>query len=129
MDLKSLRHYADSIKTSDSFVNRRIVARVAGVTFENRQTLLEKVSRSTPIKLERERRNEYDFHAVKVLGKIDNRWQQLGYLPMAMASSVANKMDEGVKYSAGVVNVKGGGTHFETGEKMNLGLDIYLKSE
>ena len=74
MDYNNLRNYAEHVRSEDNGLDRRIIARLAGVTFEGRQKMLAKMDNRTPVRLERDRRNEYDFHAVKVMAKIKNRW-------------------------------------------------------
>jgi len=123
MDLNKLREYAKQIKYEDGVVDRNIIARVSGVTFEGRQELLSQIDKQTLIKVERERRNEYDFYAVKVVAKINKRWQQIGYLPKKMSRLVATSLDNGITMSARVQRVKGGV------DGLNYGLDINLSTE
>ena len=131
VDLNKLRHYADSIRSNNNndFVGRRISAKVSGVTFEGRQKVLAQITTKTLVKLERERRNKFDFNAVKVLVQVNGGWLQAGYLPMSMSGSIAKNMDKGIAFKAEVSRVVGGGTHMESKTKLNYGLNIVIESE
>ncbi len=125
----SLTDYAARMKQKVELTQRRIIARVAGVTFEERQDLLKKVTDKTPIKLERDRRNEYDFNAIKVLAEIDGEWAHVGFLPKTMSKNVAKSLDDGLKLEAGVHKVKGGFKMNDSDELLNYGLDIFVEGQ
>ena len=125
----SLLDYAARLKDGAVLTQRRITARVAGVTFEGRQELLKKVNSDTPIKLERDRRNEFDFYAVKVMALLGDKWEHVGFLPKAMSKKMAKSLDDGLTLTAGVEKVKGG---YEIGDgeksmELNYGLDIFVE--
>ena len=69
---------------------RTIVTSVVGVTFENRQEVIARLSEGERISLIREPDNAFDPNAVKVV-----RWdhQQVGYLDREVAKILAPKMD------------------------------------
>ncbi len=128
----SLADYAARMKSETVLTERRIIARVAGVTFEGRQELLGKVTEKTEIKLERDRRNEYDFNAVKVLALLDGAWAHVGFLPAAMSKNVAKSLDDDQELKAGVHKLKGGftiGNPEEGTEVANYGLDIFVEGK
>lgn len=127
----SLLDYAAKLKEAAELKQRRIIARVAGVTFEGRQELLKQVKDDTPIRLERDRRNEYDFYAVKVMAELNQVWEHVGFLPATMSKRVAKSLDDGLRLDAGVHKVKGG---FEVErddsvEELNYGLDIFIEGQ
>lgn len=94
--------------------------KVAGVTFEGRQTIIQSLSPGQVLVLQREPSNPHDPHAVKVLS---NDGQQVGYLSARVAARLAPTMDSGVRYSANVAQITGGG------EDRSFGVNIYLQRE
>jgi hypothetical protein len=125
----NLLDYAARLKDKDK--PRKIVARVAGVTFEGRQELLKKIKPDTPIRLERDRRNEHDFYAVKVLAEISGTWEHVGFLPSTMSKRVAKPLDDGLTLKSGVHKLKGGDVENDDGSisELNYGLDIYVEGQ
>lgn len=102
-DLDALRAYAKRVRVdkedSDS------VFSVVGVTFENRQPLINIMSDKTKVRLARERSNEFDFYAVAVEAKLGGKWLKIGYLPKARNKEVAEKLDKAVNIRARVKNI------------------------
>lgn len=130
VDSSKLKNYAATLKQGKKkTIDRNITARVAGVTFEGRQELISKMTVDTPVKLERDRRNEYDSYAVKVMALIEDSWQSVGFVPKKMSRTISFSLDNGVTLVASVKNVKGGMVNQETGEKFNYGLDISITPE
>ena len=85
-------------------------SKIAGVTFDNRQELIEELYDSGQLNvgqqliLVRDRYNRYDNNAVAVMHP-SNR--QLGFLSKDVASNVAPKMDRGTRYVVEVSGVTG----------------------
>lgn len=130
MDLKKIKQYADIVKQEDAGLDRRIIAKVVGVTFEGRQEILAKISDDTLVRLERDRRNKYDYYAVKVMAKTGDGWEQAGFLPRTMSPLVARSLDQGVKLSASVFRVLGGfELDDEGGGTAHIGLEIRITPE
>lgn len=94
--------------------------KVAGVTFEGRQTIIQSLSPGQPLMLQREPSNPHDPHAVRVL---TDGGQQIGYLSARVAARLAPTMDSGVRYSAIVSQITGGG------EERSFGVNVYLQRE
>lgn len=67
--------------------------RIAGVGYENRQSIISQMDSNTPIWLERDPTNEHDENAVKVMVKINEEDKHIGFLPRAYAEDVAPLMD------------------------------------
>lgn len=69
---------------------RTIVTRVVGVTFDNRQEVIARLSEGERVSLIREPDNAFDPDAVKVV-----RWdhKQIGYLDREVVKILAPKMD------------------------------------
>lgn len=94
--------------------------KVAGVTFEGRQAIVQTLTPAQTLVLAREPSNPHDPHAVKVLTESG---QQIGYLSARVASRLAPTMDSGARYSATVSQITGGGTD------RSFGVNIYLQRE
>jgi len=128
VDKQRLRHYANKIKEEASGLNRKVRARVAGVTFEERQKYLALISTETSVRLERDRRNPYDFYAVKVLAHLREVWAHVGFIPRPMSRLISKSLDDGEVLTVRVIRVKGG---FESdqGEFLSYGLEIEIVPE
>lgn len=129
MDKSILLKYAAQIKSSSDLSERKIVARVVGVTFEERQQLLDKITPETSMMLERDRRNEYDFYAVKVMALVDDQWQHIGFIPKTMSKKLSNSLDQGAELKCSVNKLKGGMVSEVNNEKLNFGLDITIEGK
>ncbi len=128
MKKSSLIDYANRLKNDTKLTPRKIIARVAGVTFEGRQEKLSKIALETKIRLERDRRNDFDFYAVQVLAYIDSTWEHVGFIPATMSRRISESLDSGVTLTAGVQKIKGGFT-VEDGKKLSFGLDIWIEGQ
>lgn len=128
MDLNKLKLYAANLKKSEKYLvdGKNIVAKVVGVTFGSRQSLLESVSMETPVRLERDRRNQHDFYAVKVMAEIDSVWEHVGFISRHMSKKISKMLDDGIDVKASVHSIVGGQTSEHSGEKLNRGLRISL---
>ena len=94
--------------------------KVAGVTFEGRQAIIQSLTPGQVLVLQREPSNPHDPHAVKVL---TDGGQQIGYLSARVAARLAPTMDSGVRYSATASQITGGG------EDRSFGVNVYLQRE
>jgi hypothetical protein len=85
---------------------------LAGVTFNDAQTLLAKVDSRWVASLVREPQNPHDSNAVAVHIKNprvkDSLWQHVGYIPKKLSPSVASFLDEGQKINITIKRVIGG---------------------
>ena len=95
-------------------------AKVAGVTFEGRQSFIAEMHRkgSTALTLERDRNNPYDVNAIAVIN--EHGWQ-IGYLPRDIAAQIAPQMDAGIQVTAKVSAINIGETGY------NSGVSIYIE--
>lgn len=89
-----------------------IETKVAGVTFENRQRILQKVSVCFPdvvVQLCREAANEYDANAVAVYAIVHSKYRaKIGYLPAKVAAVVATLLDKGMSVETSRFRIVGG---------------------
>ena len=128
MNKDKLKHYASQVRRDALGLDREVLARVAGVTFEGRQEYLAAMGPRTEIKLERDRRNPYEFIAVKVLADLGGTegWVHVGFIPSTMSKLVSKSVDNGVKLSATVHRLSGGMVDAQTGNNLNFGLEIRI---
>lgn len=124
--LSDLKKYADKVKPINHLLTKEVILRVAGVTFDGRQEVLEKVTANTRVSLARDPFNTYDPYAIKVLVHVDGDWRDSGFLPKAAARKYSPLLDGGEDFKVEVYKIKGGFEH-DSGEKASLGLDIIIK--
>lgn len=105
---------------SDPDFTGTMVAKVTGVTFDGRQENLQRVDENTELKLERDRRNTHDFHAIKVMALVDNEWKELGFVPASMNKEIAQAMDNGLSFKAGLWKLVGGEGDFHIGLSITI---------
>ncbi|MDR3687008.1 MAG: single-stranded-DNA-specific exonuclease RecJ [Coriobacteriia bacterium] len=91
--------------------------KLAGVTFEGRQGVLERVSAGTPLRLVRQPDNPYDANAIAMF---DPQGDQVGFLNRRLAAALAPTVDAGVEYDVEVTDVTGG-----EGDR-SLGVNVLL---
>ena len=94
--------------------------KVVGVTFDNRQRYIRRTAVGEAVTLERDRYNQYDSNAIKVINAAGN---QIGHISRELASTMAPRMDNGVIYCATVTSITG----INPGE--NLGVNLLIKCE
>lgn len=98
-----------------------MVCKLSGVTFDKRQEALSKVEPDTPLRLSRDRRNNFDFYAVFVEAFIDLKWADVGFVPASINKEIASALDAGVALEAKVWKKIGGEGDFF------YGLSIIIK--
>ncbi len=79
--------------------------KLAGVTFEGRQDLLERLVPGAPLRLVRQPGNEHDANACALFDSYGN---QVGYLNRRLAGVLAPAIDAGVEYDVEVTDLTGG---------------------
>ena len=135
MDRAKLRHYAAKVKLENTGLNRRIVARLAGVTFDGRQDVIAKVEKNTDLRLIRDRRNEYDFYAVGVWAFLPlykeftdelEGFHQVGYVPQKMSKLISHSLDKGIDLKCSVHRKTGGMVSEYSGERLSFGLEVNI---
>lgn len=92
--------------------------KLAGVTFDNKQFNISRLSVNQELILIREPNNVHDRFAVAVCTKSG---EPLGYIPAANNGSIAYRMDRGGKYRVVVGAVTGGGYG------QNYGLNVFIE--
>ncbi|MHB1324175.1 MAG: single-stranded-DNA-specific exonuclease RecJ [Coriobacteriia bacterium] len=79
--------------------------KLAGVTFEGRQQVVARLVPGTPLRVERQPRNEYDANACALF---DPFGDHVGFLNRRLAEALAPVIDAGVEYDVEVSEVTGG---------------------
>jgi hypothetical protein len=127
-DLSSrAKAFADKIVSQADVLDRDLIAKVAGVTFDGRQELLSRLTKESAVSLERDRRNPHDFYAIKVLALIDDSWYHVGFLPRKMAKLVSTSLDKGIDFVSFVHRITGGVYSEYKKENLNYGLEVKIK--
>ena len=94
-------------------VKESMTCKLSGVTYENRQQLLQFIVTRRPedltVYLRRDRANTYDRYAVAVVVGIRNiGYAHIGYLPKGVAQSMAAVIDKGIELKATLTQITGG---------------------
>lgn len=89
------------------------VTKVAGVTFENRQLLIERLASYTPdlvsITLQQDKSNRFDRSAVAVVASVKGKGSAtIGFIPSMTARTLSRLMDKGTTFKASLERVVGG---------------------
>lgn len=108
----------------------KVIVKVAGTTFDNRQGKLwnvfkaEKAGKKVQMYLRREPKNERDEHAIAVIARIeDGAFAKIGYIPADKARWMSTYMDNGLTVRAYAPEK---GAKFVHGNK-NVNLGVTLK--
>lgn len=84
----------------------RFFTKIVGVTFENRQEIIAKLSEGQILQLRREPQNNYDSNAIKLE---TSTGEMVGYLRAELAQELAREIDQGCVYKCNITAVTGGG--------------------
>ncbi len=92
---------------------RNIQTKAAGVTFDNRQMLLYRLSRYSSeditLTLNRETENQYDKNAVQIIASVKGKGSAvMGYINKALAQTIAPLLDKGKAIKALFTGITGG---------------------
>jgi hypothetical protein len=128
MDYKKIKNYINDMKPVAPLLDKKIVAKVTGVTFDGRQDNLALITKDTSIKLERDRRNSYDFYAVKVMGLVGEEWKDLGFLPAKMSSKYSHFLDKNYTLKASIHRISGGPSKREGESDLFYGIEIIIEA-
>lgn len=109
---------SQAFRTAWKRIKEGMTVKAAGVTFGNRQDLLQFIAGRKPEELttylRRDRANTYDKYAVAVVVGIQGiGYAHIGYLPQGIAQGVAAVIDTGVEFQADI-KVIGGHDYKET---------------
>ena len=104
-----------------------MTSRVSGVTYENRQQLLEYIAsrkkEDLKVYLRRDRANTYDKYAVAVVvGIKDVGYAHIGYLSKGLAQSIAGIIDKEIPVKADIRIIGGYGYKEILGALVNIAI-------
>ena len=107
MNLDDLRSFANRVKEKRTGLGKYAVAKVVGVTFDNRQEVLNSMTENTKVRLVRDRSNPHDFFAIEVRACIEDEWCMAGFIPKTISKNMAVELDKGTELSTSVLKVTG----------------------
>lgn len=125
MDINKIKNYANRLKEETVLVNDRLIAKLTGVTFDGRQENIALLDGNTKLKLQRDRRNTYDFFAVSVLAEVNGSWIDVGFIPRPMNKKLCSMLDNGDDLDVVVHRITGGMVS-SNGEQLNRGLEVRI---
>ena len=83
------------------------ITKLTGVTFENRQNIIPNLLSDTDVLLVRDRKNEYDCNAIKVMTEYNKKFIQIGWIPRDLANVLAPEIDAGISWKGKIYKVIG----------------------
>ncbi len=103
-----------------------IRTKAVGVTYGNRQTLLDHLTQyaleDITVTLQREQGNAYDPNAVRIVAAVRNKGAAvIGYINRELAAAIAPLMDKGAEIVSRFKAITGGGAPY-----MNYGFNLEL---
>ncbi len=116
---------SNAFKTAWRRIKEGMTVRVQGVTFDNRQKLLQFIAQRKPSDLttylRRDRANTFDKYAVAVvIGVQGVGYAHIGYLPRGLSQIVAVVLDAGMKLKADMQIIGGYGQKETYGALLNI---------
>lgn len=118
---------AEAFRKAWKRIKEGMVVRATGVTFDNRQKLLQFIAGRKPEELttylRHDRANTFDKYAVAVVVGIKGiGYAHIGYLPKSIAQSVAVVLDGGMELQADVKVIGGYGWKESLGALINIAI-------
>ncbi len=104
---------------------RTLHIKVAGTTFEGRQTYLERLTGKEPVRLVPEPENPYDPNAIAVHIAIEGNVRHCGFIPREMAAEIAPLL-EGESIDCNIEAVTGGFITYD-GSQAAYGLRLQIQ--
>ena len=106
-------------------MNKVLNTKIAGVTFEGRQSLIAQLTGREPCRLEPEPTNPYDSNAIAVKVAHGADIWHIGYIPREIAAEIAPHID-GESLMCEIAEITGG---FETRDGDTAALGVRLRIE
>lgn len=103
------------------------ITKVAGVTFENRQKLIERLATYSPdlisVALRQNKNNQYDASAVEVVASVKGKGSAtIGFIPAMTAKTLSSLMDKGTQFRASLDNIVGGYQGLSYGARLRIAI-------
>jgi single-stranded-DNA-specific exonuclease len=105
--------------------SRVINTKVAGVTFENRQSLISKLKGNEPCRISPEPSNKYDPNAIAIHVAYNGEVLHIGYLSKELAAQIAPYLD-GEALMCSIAEITGG---FELSDGGTAAYGVRLRIE
>lgn len=102
----------DTKKNNPLPIERIISFKVAGVTYENRQSVIAILTTHSRIYLQRDVDNPFDVLAIQV---VTNIGQSIGFVPKDVAKNIAPLLDSGLEAIVNIEKISGGGPRYSYG--------------
>ena len=105
---------SQAFKRAWNMIKNGLTLKAAGVTYNNNQGKLQYLAQFKPsdlkVVLRRDRENEFDTNAVKIIVQIPSKGiqAQIGFLPATAAAQISKVMDKGLQFRASVKQIMGG---------------------
>lgn len=106
-------------------MNKVLHTKVAGVTYEGRQSLIERIRATDPCRLQPEPTNKYDPNAIAVMVAHAGEIWHIGYVPKELAAQIAPYID-GEALMVTIAEIVGG---FETYDGDTAAWGVRLRIE
>ena len=99
--------------------------KAAGVTFENRQETIDKMTGDEPLRLVHEADNKFDPNAIAVQVLLDGDWKDVGYIPKVHNLDIARAIKDGLEVTIDEYNITGG----DEGRSYGINLGILMPAQ
>lgn len=106
-------------------MNRVLVTKVVGVTFEGRQNLIAQLKGNEPCRISPEPSNKYDPNALAVHVAYNGGVLHIGYVSKELAAQIAPHL-EGEALMVKIAEITGG-FEFESGETASYGVRLRIE--
>ena len=105
-------------------VGEIMYSKVVGVTFDNRQQVIEKVKKGDKLKLVPEPTNAFDPNAISVEWVGNKEWagSSIGYIARGLAGDLSDRLKRGFEYEVTATDITGG-----TEDRPTRGVNIEIK--
>lgn len=118
---------SDAFKAAWLMAKRGGVTKVVGVTFDNRQKLIERLASYSPdlvsITLQQDKANQYDPSAVAVVASVKGKGNAtIGFIPAMTAKTLSTLMDKGTVFKAHLDRIVGGYQGYSYGARLRIAI-------
>jgi len=102
----------------DEYIGKSVIfSKVTGVTYNNRQENIRKITKYTPIKLETNSSNSYDSNAVQVLTTTN---YELGWIPKEVSSKISKALYNSEISKVEIYKILGNGINYNFGLRIAI---------
>lgn len=118
---------SDAFKAAWLMAKRGGVTKVAGVTYDNRQRLIQRLAAYSPelvsITLQQDKANLFDPLAVAVVASVKGKGSAtIGFIPSMTARTLSRLMDKGTTFKASLDRIVGGYDGLSYGARLRVAI-------